>query len=136
MNHPEPRYRPVMTAEQIETILSICKTTSPLTAQVISVISTLAPFQAKIVNAGITPAYIVKPVESIEEKLGFPPSKKLLDNLGMSPEERRLAAYTKWKDNPVSCSLDEIDLANTYRYENGLMGAEEITAFESSFLNQ
>lgn len=124
-----PKYRPVLSAEQINTIMHLCKTTLPLTSKTMDVIATLAPFQAKIENAGVIAAYSMTPPQSIEDKLGFSTPE-----ISVSPEEKRYQAFIKYDNNPSSCSIHEIEMAQTYRYENRLMTVEETTAFEKGEL--
>lgn len=84
----EPKYRPVLTSTQITTILYLAKIYGlpdlKLSAPSMSLISTLAPFEAKIKNAGISPAYVTSPKEPVDtyslESLGG------MDTLSPLPE--------------------------------------------------
>ena len=150
---PKVKYRPVLTAEQITHILHLAKTESPISNASISVISVLAPFEAKILNAGIKPAYTEAPKKDILESLGGrTPAQKMADppritsyptdsaSSASSPvstehltkEQRWEAAYNKWSTNPSSCSLQEIKDAQEHRYLNDLMSPEEMVEFELS----
>lgn len=132
-----PKYRPVLTAEMIVHIIALAKKDLASSkygeADTInaSLISTLAPFQAKIDNAGITAAYIMAP-----------PRKSLLESLGeinpknipvghSTKEEYWKHCYYKFIEAPTTCSLIEIDGYNEHKYLNDLMTPEELTAFES-----
>lgn len=138
------KYRPVLTATQIEYILVLAKSESPLTATGISLLSTLAPFQAKIANAGITPAYTTTPrVSALSlEALGGVATNNFTgvvrsatngndqDNY-LTKAEIWEAAYIKYTANPASCSLQEIRDSQEHAYLNDLMSSEELAAFES-----
>lgn len=134
------KYRPVLTASQIQHILALAKKENPLSDASVSVIATLAPFQAKIENAGIKPAYIDAPprpdlLESLggtrtpAEKMENPPK---LASPPVSKEERWEQAYIKWSLNPSACTLQEIKDAQEHRYLHDLMSPEEVSSFEQS----
>lgn len=145
------KYRPVLTAAQIVHILALAKLESPLSDLSISVISTLAPFQAKIENSGILPAYTaVPPKPSTLESLGgsmlgrsingMDASLVLLDEIGLrktdkSKEEYWARCYAKYCLEPTICSLEEIQAATEHKYLNDLMSPEEVAAFEEPYLN-
>ena len=145
----QPKYRPVLTANMIEHILKLAKTESPISNASISVIAVLAPFQAKIQNAGIMAAYTEVDKPTLEESLGFPIGRDLpvpilgapADDAiacpedprtlaGMSKEEYWSWCYARFEISPEVCSLDEIQAAQEHRYLNDLMSPEEVTAFE------
>jgi len=124
------KYRPVLTATQIQKILALAKTEIPLSIESISIISTLAPFAAKIENAGIVAAYSTSPAK---------PKVGSLESLGgtaspvddtLSKEEYWELCHSKYNSQPENCSLAEIEGAQEYRYLNGLMSAEEAITFE------
>ncbi len=118
------KYRPCLTGDQISHILALCK--KDLSQQSLLVISVLAPFQAKIDFSGVAPAYSANARRSLEDSLG-------MNNTGDSstPIERRKIAYEKWCQNPDSCSMDELERANTYRRDNNLMTPEEEAQFDA-----
>jgi len=130
------KYRPVLTAEQIVHIMSLCKSELPISDASISVIGSLGLFYAKIENRGIQAAY-----EAVEPK----PPVNNLEALGEAPKDpieehgnKELywrVCYTKYKLRPTSCSLDEIEAAQEHMYLNDLMSPEEITAFEKKSFN-
>jgi len=143
MTHPQAtkaKYRPVLTAAQITHILNLAKLEFPLTDQSISVIATLSPFVAKIENAGINPAYEIKPAKpSTLESLGGvgTEEKEAIANTfnnttGKTKEEYWQACYYKYQSDAISCTLDEIRAAQEHKYLNDLMTPEEQLAFEGN----
>lgn len=119
---PIERYRPSLTAEQIRTICAALKQ-APFSESIQDCLASLVPFLAKIENS------IKKPVSSVEtlsEKLGWE------STTAQSPEEKRAAAYAKWLSSSESCNLSELQLANDYRYTNGLMSEEEKAKYEAA----
>lgn len=117
------KYRPCLTPSQISHVLSLCK--KELSDVSMSVISVLAPFKAKIENNGIAPAYVT---ESNKLRTGFTQLGELEELL--TPHQLRRKAFEKWTENPDACSVDELELVQTYRFENDLMGEEEAAEFE------
>lgn len=119
------KYRPCLTSIHISHILSLCK--RDLTEASISIISVLAPFMAKIENSGVAPAYSMK-----QKTLGnvFSSLDEMADYSCLSAEEIRKKAFEKWSENPDSCSLDELEMVQTYRLENDLMSTEEAKEYE------
>lgn len=129
------KYRPVLSATAIAHIIALAKSEHPLSSRSIEVIATLSPFLAKIENAGVAPAYTEKPVLSLEEKLGMPVplhsvSKEQLAN--QTKEVYWNVCYNKYKINPVSCSLVEIEAAREHMYLHDLMSPQEIEEFEAT----
>lgn len=115
------KFRPAFSAPEIQYLIDLCNLDSrPETAEMgFNIASRLKVFALKI-NLGITgPAFTSEPVRSLEEKLGMD-----------MPEEKRLAAFQKWKLSPNLCTDLERKLANTYRYENNLMTKEEEEQYE------
>ena len=131
------KYRPVLTAENITHILKLAKTESPLSDASTAVIAVLAPFQAKIDNAGIVPAYTTSTPNKQEK------ANDLLDSLGfpsirpdptVPKEVLWKQAYKKFKASPATCSLVEIGYAQEYMYLHDLMSPEEMVEFENKQL--
>jgi hypothetical protein len=142
--NPAAKYRPVLTAVQIEQILYLAKSEQPMTAMSMSLISTLSPFQAKIQNAAMAPAYVVvgasKPSEvEVMESLGgildvMAANKTTpIDWSGLSKQEYWEACYNKFKTDRVSCNLSEIAASKEHAYLNDLMSPEELAEFEADF---
>ena len=131
-NATKSKYRPVLTALQITHILELAKLESPLSDLSISVISTLSPFEAKIKNAGISPAYTPKPVkQSTLESLGGLSSTSIEQANNMSKEEYWAQCYAKYVLSPITCSLEEIQAATEHKYLNDLLNPKELAAFEA-----
>lgn len=141
------KYRPVLTAAQITHILTLAKTESPMSQMSLSVIASLASFQAKIDNAAITAAYVTSPTVSKTslEALGGVPATASdslpntchgyntspnVSNTYESKESYWAACYEKYSISPASCTLQEIEAAREHKYLNGLMTEEEVKAFE------
>jgi hypothetical protein len=74
----------------------------------------------KLEVGAVSTAFVSSPKVSVEDKLGF----------GQTPEEKRHAAYLKYQGNHMLCTDEEIRLAKTHMYENGMMTAAEEAAFE------
>lgn len=137
-NATTAKYRPVLTASQITKVLELAKTECPISDLSFSLISTLAPFQAKIEADGIQPAYIPAPVRpsatSLEALGGEIPS--IPSPSPTAPKEIKEVvwqhSYFKYMDDPVSCSLQEIQEANEWKYLNDLMTPEELRLFEAN----
>ena len=126
------KYRPSLTAQQVSTILTLAKTALPLTDETMSLISTLAPFMAKIENDGIVPAYTVSnkpPANSLESLGGMITSDA---NSHVSKEAHWEQCYLRILEvGAAACTLETIQAAEEHRYLNDLMTPEEETAHES-----
>lgn len=121
------KFRPCLSAEQITHIIDCLAPFQSNDEEQQKIHNTtlmaLRVFALKI-NAGIkTPQYIEKQAESMESQLGFAP----LTNL--TPEQKRHAAYLKWRDNPVTCSATELEMAMTYGYGHGSLTKSEYIHF-------
>lgn len=127
---PVPKYRPSLTAAQIEQIIHLSKQdiSNPLN---LSLITVLAPFKAKIDNEGLVPAYSATPRSSLLEQLS---SNLEDDKVSLEAGDKEAyweQCYLKMQKLGItSCSLAEIQAANEYRYLNDLMSEEEVAAFE------
>lgn len=139
-NKATPKYRPVLTAEQILHIIQLAKLEEPISMVSISLISTLSPFAAKIDNAGIVPAYSTSPVYKLSitdktlSKLGAEVNQEIESMHLISKEERWAKAYAKRMLDPVSCSLVEIADAKSHAYLNDLMGSDELADYETAMV--
>lgn len=124
------KYRPVLSQAQIAHILSLCKT--DLSQKSISIISTLAPFLAKIENDAVTEAYTQKPKESKLTDLGFQSHtpKEIVD------AETLHTKYLLCGENISEFSLQEIQKIQEYRYTNDLMTPQEEVEYEEMQLPQ
>ena len=134
------KFRPVLSASQIHTILRICKERVPMSEEVMEVIAVLSPFYAKVQNEGIKAAYEIGEgrgrFESIEKKLG------MSVGVGINPLNQseknwdliRKLAYDKYISNPTDCTTLEIEYSNQYMYDNGLMSETEEREYEKNSL--
>lgn len=136
-NTPAAKYRPVLTAEQIEHILALAKTESPISATSFSVIATLSPFYAKIQNNAVTAAYSTTEksskfsVDSLGGTSSTHPDNTSYDS-NVSKEAYWEQCYTKYEiAGPASCTVEELQAVAEYRYLHDLMTPEEQTAFET-----
>lgn len=135
------KYRPSLTAENIQWIVEKAKTTSPLTPEAYSVIAVLDPFLTKIANSSITPAYSIaakaKAKANSLESLGEGAASSEAVAAGtVSKTEYWAQCYQKYISNPSSCTLTEIANAQEHRYLNDMMSPEEIAVFErQEFIN-
>ncbi len=126
------KYRPSLTSAQIAHILALAKTEAPNISEIsFSLISALAPFQAKIENDGISVAYETKPAKpkaNSLEALGVATSKPE----GLAKEEHWLACYDFYiLHGAEACSLQELTAVAEHRYLNDLMTPEEERVHES-----
>lgn len=136
-NRPVTKYRPVLTAAQILHIITLAKSESPISTESIGIVSCLVPFQAKIQNAAITPAYTMAPAKvkahSLESLGG------MTEDIGGLPtgdgskpkEEYWEICYFMYKTSPTTCTLQEIQAAREHMYLNDLMTPEEMVEFEA-----
>jgi len=149
MPHPSStreKYRPVLTATQITHILSLAqrdimlsdpeKSTSADIS--FSIISSLAPFSAKIAVAGITPSYTIDPpklstldllggVVCDDESIGVP------EDIPANFESKEAYwdyCYTKYELDISVCTPAELIAKDEHRYLNGLMTPVEQANFE------
>lgn len=128
------KYRPVLTEQQITHILELTKKDlSPIS---MSIISVLSPFQAKIANKAIIPAYTTGDASrpSLLESLGGTSSEELTASHA-NKEDYWKACYDKYVANPASCSLQEIEGYKMYSYINSLMTEKEEQEFELSMMS-
>jgi len=124
MNTPLPKYRIALTPQQVAYLISCCKTEGR--EELLDIATTtgrqLELVQAKIQIGVVKPAFESTPPISLEEKLGIEAA---------TPTEKRFAAYRKYQGNPSICTPQEVKLARTYMYENGMMSTQESEEFEN-----
>ncbi len=136
MAHPnatKEKYRPVLTIAQISHIIALAKQDIMAAEEIdssisISLLGVLAPFEAKIQNAGIQAAYTEKPThqEKLIESLGG-----TLIPEGQTKEDYWHQCYVKFILTPEACTLKELEGAKEHKYLNDLMSPEEKALFES-----
>lgn len=135
-----PKYRPSLSAEQVYHILNLAKSEQPLSNLSISIIATLAPFQAKIDNLGLKPAYITSPrlsktsLEALGATLDYVSTRETAREIEIpiqfNKEEAWRMAYDKYIKTPANCTLEEILWAKEHMYLHDLMTPEEKEEFE------
>lgn len=137
---PSPKYRPVLTGEQISHILHLCKSDSSRASM--SVIATLAPFEFKILNGAINPAYTPEAKQSTMEALGFeivenpniPDGKIAVHGANLSAEHAGEALYQIWLTQPHTLNAKQLAIVRAWRYENNKMTDDENKLFEKEVL--
>lgn len=126
------KYRPVLTAIQIEKILELAKTEAPLTVESKSLIGSLSPFLAKIEAFSIQEAYTAHsspaPKTGKDNNIGVDMSN--ITNYA-TKEGFYEHCYLKFLDTPTLCTLEEIEGAQEWRYLNDLMTPTEVAMFEA-----
>lgn len=136
-----PKYRPSLTLEQLNHIVSLAKTEQPaISTTSITLLGALVPFIAKIECKTKAPAYsLAPPAPSTLESLGAPAPTPALESipagLAVSKEEYWEACYTKHLATPSTCTLEEILAAKEHKYLNDLMEPAELAEFEASLLD-
>lgn len=123
-NQHAAKYRPSLSAVEIRYILDLCNADQRAETEKLStsLSSKLRVFSLKMQLGIVSASHTAAPVTTLEERLGLE---------SMTPADRRSAAYSKYKLNPNYCSVEELKLVQTYRYENGLMSPEEESEFEN-----
>lgn len=128
------KYRPSMTSYQITKILELAKLESEGISPIsMSIIATLAPFQAKIENAGIQASYTpvpAKPSTTSLEALGA--ASAAVDQV-VDKEEYWALCYERLQQyGATELSLVELQAVAEHRYLNDLMTTEEESEHEST----
>lgn len=127
----QQKFRPVLTADQISKILELAKTELPLSVDAISLIATLSPFQAKILNQGITPAYTLAPARVKANSLESLGAASAAVDHNPNKEEYWALCYERLQEYGAEhLSLNEIQAAREHMYLNDLMSADEMVEFE------
>lgn len=118
----EPKYRPVLTANQIKHILKLCR--DDMSAESLRILGVLAQFEHKIRNNAISPAYEQKIEQPLAVDLGFESPKPKL-------YESDESLYGRWKSNPAALSINELETVRSYRYQHNLMTKDEESKYET-----
>ena len=134
-------YRPYLTAENLDAMCVFFKSFAPddllSSPQVLDTYKKIYELKVKKDNKTAFAVYKTKGTqkEQLRAGLGFDPepvNNGSYDTLTF-PQKRGLA-YKKYLTNLVSCSKDEIDMALTYMFENGLMSREESNVYTNKLL--
>lgn len=126
------KYRPVLTASQILHLLSLCK--SNLNQSSLECIAVLAPFEFKIRNGLISPAYTPQPIPTLAQSMGFddPPTESIPSIRKSTTHIESL--YEMWRTTPSTLSLEQLKEVQAYRYKNNLMSPEQEQEYETALL--
>lgn len=128
-------YRPCLTAEDISTILALVEPRKDSGVGLWNIYQKLVPFKAKIsIGAVKSIGEARKNIAEAEDSFGFSASEKFERRKELSPTEKRASAYEKWCSSPEDCSAYELELVETYRFENALMSGEELEKLNARVL--
>jgi hypothetical protein len=115
------KFRPYFTLDELTEISSALKIASK-NRNLIKYVDT----QIVKASSGLSqPQYTTNPAPTISQKLGL---EQVLDSM----TDKKLRAYQKFQVTPAICTVNELDLAKMYRYENNLMDTEEEAEYEKS----
>lgn len=119
------KFRPAFSKQEIMYLIDLLNRDKreSVTEMAFTIASRLKIFALKADLGIVAPAFSSTERQSLAEKLGMEAE---------SPADRRLAAYKKWTEVPSACTDKELELAMTYRYENGLLSAEQERDYEQS----
>jgi hypothetical protein len=117
---PKTKYRPYLTPTELDIIIDALKTVGSNP----HLIHYLAGFKGKIELGLNVPNLTLTPRPSVMERLGLDSPMDELAKITIRVLSRE-DAYTKWTQNPASCTPKEIEQASVYRFENDLMTPEE-----------
>ncbi len=144
------RYRPAFSKEEVEVLHTILmdkylsETNPAFVSEVFSseetliynqLIGKINTLRSKIANDAINPAYIVSkhsdPAIATLESLGAP-EEQIATLSGIETKEAYWErCYYKYRSDPSSCTIPELDAALEYRYLHDLMSGDEAIAFEA-----
>ena len=123
------KFRPYLTAQELDEIILALKSSNGNRHLIYS----LESFRDKI-YLGITKPQITT-APTLAEKLELEPrlsSSAVTKDLATL----KLHAYNKWLDNPAKCTIQELDRAMLYRFENDMLTPEEEASYIASMENQ
>lgn len=123
------KFRPYLTPTELELIISSLAQTNPASP----LIKYLKGYQLKIDNGLLSPQITTSP--TFAEKLELEPrltSQAVQKDLATL----KLHSYNKWLSDPAKCTIQELDRAMLYRFENDLMTSAEELSYISSMENQ
>lgn len=126
------KFRPYFTIEELEETIRCVS----ISSNNLHLLHYLRSFRDKISLGKISPNLSLAPA-----KKSFTDSLELSDSTSaskpqiVSNETLRQAAYIKWSINPETCTITELSLVQTYRFENDLMSPEEEAEFLATLGN-
>jgi hypothetical protein len=119
------KFRPYFTSNELAEVIRCVKSVSHNQA----LLKNLETYAMKIDRGLLEPNLTLKP--SLIDKLDLDSTDQDSSNSSTNYTSERELAFNKYQSNPASCSVKELELAHTYRYENDLMDATEEVEFES-----
>jgi len=118
------QFRPLVTMDQLQYMIhKLNGDTNPIAVKLQTYLKTFA-LKA---GAGLVTTHTTTR-QDIAEKLGLGESSTL------SPTQKREILFQQWQADPNSVSISDMELVQTYRYENGLMSEHEASEFETSLM--
>lgn len=123
--NPNLKFRPSLTAGQIEHIIHILSTAgenSPLNQ---SCLKSLRMFSLKAQHGIVSPSHLSLGRESLESSLGFSHTKTTTVEL----------LYQVWQTHPTTLTPAQLQQVQSYRYQNNLMSPEEEQDYDMKLLN-
>jgi hypothetical protein len=125
------KYRPVLTATQITHLISLCR--ADLSVESIRCISILAPFEYKIINGVVSPAYTPEPALNLSSKLGF----EMAPDVQSMSLEAATRLHLLWKSGQTAnISITEIKEALGVLYVNDCLTEKEESDYENSIIQK
>lgn len=111
-----PKYRPSLTGEQINHLISLCRKDS--SNESLRIIGVLAEFEHKIRNGAVVPSHAVDVKNPLSVDLGFSEMKTAE---AISIEQ----LYKWWQTDPGLLNIEQLSRVREYRYVNDLMDVAE-----------
>ena len=120
------KFRPSLTAGQIEHIIHILSTAgenSPLNQ---SCLKSLRMFSLKAQHGIVSPSHLALGRESLESSLGFSTSHTQVTTVEL--------LYRVWQSHPTTLTPTQLQQVQSYRYQNNLMSPEEEQDYDMKIL--
>lgn len=126
MNKPKLKYRVSFTEDEIKTLYGGNVTNE--------IKSKLKVVLVKIQSDLLQPAFVsVKDKSNLVSDLGFD-SPTIESNTPIDFVAKRKQVYELWLQDPLSITTEQLELVETYRYENNLMSPEEETEYTNKLM--
>lgn len=119
------KFRPSLTAGQIEHIIHILSTTGENSALNQSCLKSLRMFSLKAQHGIVSPSHLALGRESLESSLGFTHTKTTTVEL----------LYQVWQSHPSTLTPAQLHQVQSYRYQNNLMSPEEEQEYDLKLLS-
>jgi hypothetical protein len=127
------KYRPVLTAQQISHLVTLCKRDGSRDS--LSCLGQLVLYEFKIQNELLQPALISAPKEKLINSLGFDDGEESNPRKGTEgihiPAE---TLYNLWLVSPQELTVHQLGEVQKYRYENNKMTVDEEKKYEAEVL--